>query len=55
MSCCRNMLCARYQLTRKTYVWCVDAFNAVIAGQLICEKQETAGIAILGMKLILMN
>lgn len=55
MSCCRNMLCARRQLTRKTLVWCGVASNAVIAGRLICEKQGAAGAAILGMKLILMN
>lgn len=55
MSCRRNMLCAQRQLTRKTLVWCGVASNAVIAGQLICEKQEAAGATILGMKLILMN
>jgi len=55
MSCCRNMLYTRRQLTRKTFVWCGIASNAVIVSRLICEKQGAAGAAILGMKLILMN
>jgi len=49
------MLYTRRQLTRKTLVWCGVISNVVIVSRLICEKQGAAGIATLGMKLILMN